>query len=74
MTAVVLMQELHFHPGHVDAGRALTATSLTGDTQLHRVVHVTGGQSTRTKLTRQREPQRVRTAARQVLLIPRHAK
>ena len=73
MAAVVVMQELDLHRGHVDAGRAFALAAFARDAQRQRVVELARRERVRPELARQREAQRVRAAARHVLLVARHA-
>ena len=73
MTAMVLMQELDLHRGHVDARRAFALAAFAGDAQRERVVELAGGERVRPELPRQREAQRIGAAARHVLLVVRDA-
>ena len=66
-------QNFDLHLGHVDTGRAFMAAGLAGDAELHRLHHRVGGQRVRSKLPRDREPQRIGAAARDVLLVAGHA-
>ncbi len=70
---MVVMQELDLHRRHVDAGRAFALAALAGDAQRQRVVELARRERARPELARQREAQRVRSTARHVPLVARHA-
>ncbi len=71
---LVVGEELDLHPRHVDAGRALALAALAADAKVQRLEDGIARQRIRSELARQREPQRVRPAARQMLLVARDAK
>ncbi len=62
-------QHLEFQLRHVHAGRAFAPTGLARHAQLHRVRHRIGCHGIRTKLSGERQPQRVGAPARRVDLV-----
>ena len=64
---------LDLHARHVDAGRAVALAALAAHAEIHRRGHGVGGERVGAELARQGEAQRVGAAARQVLLVARHA-
>src|SRR5215210_3665528 len=62
---------LDLHARDVDAGRTFAPTGFAGDAQFERIGHAIGGERIRPKLARDRKPQRVGAAARDVTLIAR---
>ena len=69
VAAVVVMEKLDLHPRHVDAGRAFALAALAADAEIERLVERVGGESIRSKLPGDREPQRIRAAAGEMLLV-----
>src|SRR5947208_2350232 len=67
------MQELDLHARHVDARRAFALASLAADAQLHRLADLLARDAFRPEPAREREPQRVRAPACEVLLVARDA-
>ncbi len=71
-------RRLDLHPRHVDAGRAVALAALAADAQgerlLHRVARQRLGRVDALELARERQAQRVRPAAGQVLLVAGDAK
>ena len=60
---------LDLHARHVDAGRAFAAAGLARDAERHRLGHLVRSQRVRAELSRDREPQRIGAAARDVALV-----
>jgi hypothetical protein len=73
MARVIVTQELHLHRRHIDARGALALATLARHAQRERVVERLRRERVGSELAREREPQRVRSAARRVLLVARHA-
>ncbi len=62
-------QHLDLHLGHVDTGRAFMAAGLAGHAEFERVHHLVRGQCVRSQLPRDRQPQRIGAASRNILLV-----
>ena len=73
MRPLPLVERLDLHLRHVDAGRAFAPAALAAHAQVERVAHRLRLQRVGAELARQREPQRVGAAARQMLLVARDA-
>ena len=67
-------QHLDLHPRHIDARRAFAPAGLAGDAERHRLGERVRGHRVRPELAGEREPERVRPPARQMLLLARRAK
>src|SRR5262249_50328662 len=65
-----LMQKLGLKPGHVHIGRALGLARLALQTEAEDFVERGVGQALEIRLARDRESERVRSAARAIALIP----
>ena len=70
MAPVVVVQELDFHPRHIDAGRTLALAALAPDAQLHGFRHGVGDKGVRPKLAGDGEAERVGPPAGHVGLVP----
>src|SRR5688500_16069084 len=71
--AVKLMQKLDLHGSHVDARRTFALAAFARDAQVERLVELARAERVRSKLSGESEPQRIRAAARDVLLVACHA-
>ena len=70
-TLAVVVQELDLHLRDVDSGRTFAFAAFAGDAQIERLVYRVGSERVGAELARDREPQRIRAPARQVLLVAR---
>ncbi len=69
MVPAPVMEKLDFHFRHVDAGRAFTLATLARHAKFQRLAHRSRRQPVVAQLPGQRQPQRVGTAACQVLFV-----
>src|SRR5438876_11046431 len=69
MPRAIRGERFDLEPRHIDAGRALALAALAGDARLECRVHRVAGQVFLAQLTGEREPQRVGSPARGVLLV-----
>ena len=73
VTQSMLVVDFDFHLRHVDAGRALAPAPLARYAERQRIPHRLRCQRIGAKLPRNRQPQRIRPAARYVLFVTRRA-
>ena len=70
---LVMVQKLHLHFGHVDAGGAVALAALAAHAEVHRFLHGFAGEGIGAELAGDRQPQRVGPSPRQMLFVTRHA-
>ena len=71
MALFVVVKKLDLHLGHIDPGGAFALAAFARHAQIHGLIHFVGGKRIRPQLARQRQPQRVGTPAREMLLVAR---
>ena len=69
MAGVIVMQKLDFHLRHIDTRRTFATAAFATDTELHRLVHLSGGESLGSQLALQSEAQGVGSSAGEVFFL-----